>query len=178
MKARSLADLVRIAEKTPLENAAAARRIPKCNRPGQMALIILAPHTGACAYETPEETFLIVIIDDDGALREALDSLLQRAGFRQEFCSRRSSCVPRSATRPPAWCSTSGSAGMSGPDLQQHLAANGIDLPIVFITAHTTVTVASAMRCACGCDRLLAKPFDDEELLDAVFRHYALPQQP
>jgi FixJ family two-component response regulator len=126
-----------------------------------------------------EETFLIVIIDDDGALREALDSLLQTAGFRTKSFASAEEFL-RSSQRHQAACLVLDVwlAGMSGPDLQQHLAANGIDLPIVFITAHYDCDrrIGEEVLRA-GAIAYLPKPFDDEELLDAVFSALRLPQQ-
>lgn len=62
--------------------------------------------------------------------------------------------------------------GTSGLDLQQMLTAAGYELPIVFITAHADVPVAvRAMKA--GAMELLTKPFESQELLDAVSRALA-----
>jgi len=59
--------------------------------------------------------------------------------------------------------------GMSGLELQQHLAADGIHVPIVFITAQEDSDGqmrAQALRS--GALAFLRKPFNDEDLLNAV----------
>jgi FixJ family two-component response regulator len=81
----------------------------------------------------PAEQFFITVVDDEAALREATESLLRSAGFRAEgFASAedflRSKCWDSAGclildVRLP---------GMSGLELQQHLARTGHHIPIVF----------------------------------------------
>jgi FixJ family two-component response regulator len=57
--------------------------------------------------------------------------------------------------------------GASGLDLQRILKDAGLDLPIVFVTAHADVPLTvRAMKA--GALEVLTKPFDDQHLLDAV----------
>ena len=57
--------------------------------------------------------------------------------------------------------------GMSGLELQQALNAKGCRIPTIFITAHGDAKMRlQAMRA--GAVEFLAKPFDDEVLLDHV----------
>jgi FixJ family two-component response regulator len=61
--------------------------------------------------------------------------------------------------------------GMSGLELQAKLNAEGCSIPIVFITAHGDAKMRmQALRA--GAVEFLAKPFDDEALLESV--HAAL----
>lgn len=118
----------------------------------------------------PAEQFFIAVVDDEAALREATDGLLRSAGFRAEgFASAedflRSECRDRAGclildVRLP---------GMSGLELQQHLARTGCYIPIVFITAQEDSggrMKAQALRA--GAVAFLHKPFGDEDLLHAV----------
>jgi FixJ family two-component response regulator len=57
--------------------------------------------------------------------------------------------------------------GMSGIDLQARLNADQLKIPIIFITAHGDARLRmQAMRA--GAVEFLAKPFDDEVLLESV----------
>ena len=126
-----------------------------------------------------DEQFLIAIVDDEDALREALDSLLQTAGFRTvSFAS--AEAFLRSTHRDQAACLVLDVwlTGMSGPELQQRLAAVGVDLPIVFITAHyDRDRHIGAQVLRAGATAFLRKPFDDAELLQAVFAALRVPHQ-
>ena len=57
--------------------------------------------------------------------------------------------------------------GMSGLDFQRRLAEAGIQIPIIFITAHGDIPMSvSALKS--GAVDFLAKPFRDQDLLDAI----------
>lgn len=58
---------------------------------------------------------------------------------------------------------------ISGLDLQEKLAKAGIFLPAIFISGHGTVPMSVRAMKAGAVDFLL-KPFDDQDLLDAVYR--------
>ena len=114
------------------------------------------------------ESPLIAVVDDDAAVREAVQSLLRSAGLRAEaFASAEDfwQAGPRQATaclivdvRMPR---------MSGLALQQQLTMAQCPIPIIFITAHgDEETRARALRG--GALDLLDKPFSDEVLLGAV----------
>jgi FixJ family two-component response regulator/signal transduction histidine kinase len=110
----------------------------------------------------------VFVIDDDPAMRRALERQLAGAGYHveslasaQDYLER----VPRTGTA----CIVSDvrMPGLSGLDLQATLARAGRDLPIVFISGHGDVaTTAHAMKA--GAVHFLAKPFARGELLAAV----------
>ena len=57
--------------------------------------------------------------------------------------------------------------GLSGLELQEHMAAQGLTMPIIFITGHGNIpTSVRAMKA--GAVDFLEKPFDDQALLDAI----------
>jgi FixJ family two-component response regulator len=59
-----------------------------------------------------EAQAMVFVIDDDEAMREALQSLIRSAGLRVEiFASAREFLTSHRRTRPPAWCSTCGCRG-------------------------------------------------------------------
>jgi FixJ family two-component response regulator len=111
---------------------------------------------------------LIAVVDDDAAVREAVQSLLRSVGFRaaafasaQDFLQ--SGRLPETAclivdVRMPR---------MSGLALQQQLTTAQCPIPIIFITAHGDAeTRTRALRA--GAVAFLDKPFSDEVLLEAV----------
>ena len=111
---------------------------------------------------------LIAVVDDDAAIREALQSLLRSMGFGAEaFASAQdflqSGRLPETAclivdVRMPR---------MSGLALQQQLTTAQCPIPIIFITAHGDAeTRTRALRA--GAVAFLDKPFSDEVLLRAV----------
>ena len=116
----------------------------------------------------------VAIVDDDELMRGALHGLLRAAGFEarafasaEEFLEsgepRRCGCLIADIRMP----------GMSGLDLQTALKADGIAPPIIFITAHGDERMRmQALRS--GAVEFLAKPFDDEVLLEAVRAALAL----
>ncbi|MGL4966636.1 MAG: response regulator transcription factor [Inquilinus sp.] len=119
------------------------------------------------AAATPERP-LVLIVDDDEAVRLALQELmfsvgLDAAGFAsaRELLDTtlpdRSGCMVLDVRLP----------GTSGLDLQQQLASNGRTKPIVFLTGHGDIPMTvQAMKA--GAIDFLTKPVRDQTLLDAV----------
>ena len=110
----------------------------------------------------------VAIVDDDEAVRVALEGLLKSAGVTarafesaEEFINsgqqHQTECLISDIRMP----------GMSGLELQAKLNAEGCRIPIVFITAHGDAKMRmQALRA--GAVEFLAKPFDDEVLLESV----------
>ena len=114
----------------------------------------------------------IFVVDDDASVREAVSNLLESVGFEaQTFASTEGF---RNAVRPDGpSCLVLDIRlpGANGLDFQQSLARAGISIPIVFITAHGDVPMASRAMKA-GAVEFLMKPFQKEDLLAAI--HQAL----
>jgi FixJ family two-component response regulator len=116
----------------------------------------------------PDSNSCVVVIDDDREFRESLGRLLRSAGLTaflhasiSDFLGSETSDCPTCLVldvRLP---------GRSGLDFQRDLAAERINLPIVFITGHGDIPMTvQAMKA--GAIEFLTKPFRDQELLDAV----------
>ena len=112
----------------------------------------------------------IHIVDDDESVRNALERLIRSAGFRvrtfvsaEDFLQNREHAVPGCLlldVRMP---------GRSGLELQDELAASGVNVPIVFITAHDDDEARSrALRG--GAVAFFQKPFEDQALLDVIHK--------
>ena len=114
----------------------------------------------------------VFVIDDDAAVRVAIQGLLKSVGLRSEtfgtaeefLRSKRPdglSCLVLDVRLP----------GVSGLDFQHELAAASIQIPIIFITGHGDIPMTvKAMKS--GAVEFLTKPFRDQDLLDAI--HQAL----
>ncbi|HXE81454.1 MAG TPA: response regulator transcription factor [Vicinamibacterales bacterium] len=124
----------------------------------------------------PTSVPVVFIIDDDPSVRRALSRLLRAEGFQvetfssgDEFLHARayanSGCVVLDMRMP----------GLSGFEVMERIAARRPALPVILITGHGDVPMATRALSS-GCASFLAKPFEDEELLHAVRR--ALRQNP
>jgi FixJ family two-component response regulator len=115
-----------------------------------------------------ENTKMVAIVDDDDLMRSALQGLLKSVGLpAQAFASaeeflksgqqRQAGCLITDIRMP----------GMSGLELQARLNAERCKIPIIFITAHGDEKMRmQALRA--GAAEFMAKPFDDEALLESV----------
>jgi FixJ family two-component response regulator len=112
---------------------------------------------------------VVHIIDDDPSLRGALDSLFRSTGLQ----TRQYESVASFMARPPA-PETAGCLvldvrmpGMSGLEFQEKLKELGVRLPVVLMTGHGDIPM-SVRAMKAGAVDFLAKPFRDQEMLDAV----------
>ncbi len=115
-----------------------------------------------------DHTPFVAIVDDDPAVREALDSLFRSVGLRTRlFGAPGDLAEARWPDGPGCIVLDVRLPGTSGLDLQEQLARDGIALPIVFMTGHGDIPMTvRAMKA--GAIDFLAKPFRDQDMLDAV----------
>jgi FixJ family two-component response regulator len=118
--------------------------------------------------EVVEEQSAVYVIDDDPSMRESLKSLFGSVGLRvetfgaaPEFFGKKmpdaAVCLVVDVRLP----------GLSGLDFQAELSKANIDVPIIFITGHADIAMTvKAMKA--GAVEFFAKPFRDQDLLDAV----------
>lgn len=111
---------------------------------------------------------LVAIVDDDDLMRGALQGMLSSVGLpSQAFASAEE--FLRSGQQHQTACLIADirMPGMSGLELQAKLSAERCRIPTIFITAHGDEKMRmQALRA--GAVEFLAKPFDDEALLDSV----------
>ena len=117
----------------------------------------------------PNTTRLVSIVDDDRSVRRALRRLVQLAGFTAEtFASAEDFLSSAFLVRTACLVlDIHLNGGMSGFELQAQLTADGVVIPIIFITAHDDVSLRERAE-ASGAAAYLCKPFNDEVLLDAI----------
>ena len=116
---------------------------------------------------------LVFIVDDDAPLRESLGSLLRSIGLQvalfasvAEFMNYPRPDIPSCLVLDVRL------QGTSGLDFQRELAEAGINLPIVFMTGHGDIAMTvRAMKA--GAVDFLAKPFREQDLIDAVSAAHA-----
>jgi FixJ family two-component response regulator len=115
-------------------------------------------------------TPIVFVVDDDVSVRESLESLIRCEGWQpetfasaQEFLCRprllAPSCLILDVTLPD----------LNGLDLQQRVAVDRVDMPIIFITGYGDVPMTvRAMKA--GAVEFLTKPFGEDVLLNAIRR--------
>lgn len=110
----------------------------------------------------------VFIIDDDSSVRKSLSRLVRSLGFGVEaFASAEAflarelydgvGCIILDVRMP----------GLSGMELQDELSKTGYTIPIIFITGHGDIPM-SVRAMKKGAVDFLPKPFDDDQLLDAL----------
>ncbi len=120
---------------------------------------------------------LIYVVDDDASVREALGSLIRSVGLRVEaFASAQEFLTHPQADAPSCLVLDVQLPGLSGLDLQQELAKADIQIPIIFLTGHGDIPM-SVRAIKAGALEFLTKPFNDEDLLDAIQQGIARNQR-
>jgi FixJ family two-component response regulator len=117
---------------------------------------------------------LVIIVDDDASVRQALAELVLSAGFQPAcFASTRELLGADVLDRPGCLILDVRMPGASGLDLQHHLARTGNAKPIIFLTGHGDIPMTvQAMKA--GAVDFLTKPVRDQTLLDAVVAGIAM----
>ncbi len=116
---------------------------------------------------------LIHVIDDDAALRTALARLLGVSGYRvQQYESGKAFLDGGSTGEVGCILLDVNMPGLTGLQLQEHLAGNGSILPIVFLTGNGDIAM-SVRAIKAGAEDFLPKPVQRATLLDAVERAMA-----
>ena len=117
---------------------------------------------------TQGKTKLVAIVDDDDLMRSALQGLLKAVGLpAQAFASAEEFLKSDERQQIACLIADIRMPGMSGLELQAQLNNERCRIPIIFITAHGDEKMRmQALRA--GAVEFLAKPFDDEVLLESV----------
>ncbi|HZE72435.1 MAG TPA: response regulator transcription factor [Pyrinomonadaceae bacterium] len=111
---------------------------------------------------------VVAIVDDDEAVRIALEGLLKSAGLTARAFESAETFI-KSGQQVQVSCLIADirMPGMSGLELQAKLNAEHCRIPIIFITGHGDAQMrVQALRA--GAVEFLAKPFNDEALVESV----------
>jgi two-component system response regulator FixJ len=112
----------------------------------------------------------IYIVDDDDAVRDSLQMLLETEGFEVvgfESCAAALSAIERS--HPACLLLDLHLPGVGGLDMLAELAARGLHIPVVMISGRIDRRTRQ-IAVASGAKAVLEKPLDDEELMQAIRR--------
>jgi FixJ family two-component response regulator len=113
-------------------------------------------------------TSIVFVVDDDISVRESLELLIQAEGWQAETFASAQAFLVRPRVRVPSCLVLDVSLpGLNGLELQQRIAAERTDMPIIFITGHGDVPMTvQAMKG--GAVEFLTKPLANETLVGAI----------
>jgi FixJ family two-component response regulator len=111
---------------------------------------------------------MVYVIDDDESIRRSFERLLRSAKLKVETFSspdnflntliqKENACILMDVRMP----------GSTGFDLQQRLAALGISVPVIVVSASDDIQIRENAR-QLGAVSFFRKPVDDQALLDAI----------
>jgi FixJ family two-component response regulator len=132
-------------------------------------MLMSAPRAqGRSKYSSKESAPVVFVVDDDISVRESLELLIGTEGWRAETFASAQEFLDRPIVLAPSCLVLDISLpGLSGLDLQERVARERIDMPIIFITGHGDVPkTVRAMKG--GAVEFLTKPFGNESLLRAI----------
>ena len=115
----------------------------------------------------------VFIVDDDASIREGVSNLLEAVGinakcyataegFSAHWSNAMAGCLLLDARLP----------GIGGVEFQERLRTSGAQIPVIFMTAHGDIPMVRKVMKA-GAVEFLTKPFQKEELLNAVEQAFA-----
>jgi len=111
---------------------------------------------------------LVYVVDDDPSAREGVASLIRSAGLKATtFASAQEFLANPRPDMPSCLVLDVNLPGLSGLDLQQELTKSGDQIPIIFLTGHGDIPM-TVRAVKAGAVDFLTKPFDDEDLLNAI----------
>ncbi len=115
-----------------------------------------------------QATSVVFVVDDDISVRESLELLIRSAGWPVEIFATAQEFLARPKARIPNCLVLDVSLpGLNGLELQERVAVERSEMPVIFITGHGDIpTTVRAMKA--GAIEFLTKPFSDVELLDAI----------
>jgi FixJ family two-component response regulator len=111
---------------------------------------------------------IVFVVDDDPPVRRSIERLIQSIGLKVQTFQSAAEFLQHVRPEGPACLVLDVRLpGLSGLDLQRELTSRGIQLPIIFITAHGDIPMTvRAMKG--GAVEFLTKPFRTRNLLDAI----------
>jgi len=111
---------------------------------------------------------LVYVVDDDKSAREGVAGLIRSAGMMAKtFASGEEFLAAPRPKLPSCLVLDVNLPGVNGLDLQQKLAKSNVQVPIIFLTGHGDIPM-TVRAVKAGAVNFLTKPFDDEELLNAI----------
>jgi FixJ family two-component response regulator len=116
----------------------------------------------------PAAVATVFIVDDDRGVRRAVQDLVESVGLQAESFATAQEFLRKNRTSDPSCLVLDVRLPqVSGLEFQRTLADRGIQIPIIFITAHGDIPM-SVRALKSGAVEFLTKPFRDQDLLDAI----------
>jgi len=113
-------------------------------------------------------TAVVFVVDNDPSMRAALEDLAGSVGLAVRlFASPLEFLASQRPDAPGCLVLDVRLPGMSGLTFQKALPRMGVDLPVIFITGHGDIRM-SVRAMKAGAVDFLIKPFQDQDLLDAI----------
>ena len=111
---------------------------------------------------------LVYVVDDDACTRDGVADLIRSAGLRAKtFASGEAFLAAAPPQLPSCVVLDVNLPGVSGLDVQRELARSDVQVPIIFLTGFADIPM-TVRAIKSGAVNFLTKPFEDEELLNAV----------
>jgi FixJ family two-component response regulator len=126
----------------------------------------------AAKHDATTEDFIptVYIVDDDDGVRDALRTLIESMDMQAStFSSVQAFLDAYNPSHPGCLVLDVRLPKFSGLELQDYLSRHDIQIPIIFMSGHSNVSMAVRTLKAGAID-FLEKPFDDQHLLDSIQR--------
>jgi FixJ family two-component response regulator len=119
------------------------------------------------------ETPIVFVVDDDASVRESIEGLIRYAGYQAETFASARDFLARPVARVPSCLVLDVSLpDLNGLELQERVATERSEMPIIFITGHGDVPMTvKAMKA--GAVEFLTKPIGHAVLLGAITKALA-----
>ena len=128
----------------------------------------ISPTSNPDGSDVPEAEPIVYVVDDDESMRNALRNLLRSVGLRVELFAGTSEFLDFEMPDAPSCLVLDVRLrGQSGLAFQNELANTDIAIPIIFMTGHGDIAM-SVRAMKAGALDFLAKPFRDQDMLDAI----------
>ncbi len=126
---------------------------------------------------TAESDAIVYIVDDDAAVRDSIRALVGLLGFDVgTFASAEEFLSSYDPMRPGCLVLDMKMPGMNGLELQERLAAQAAEIPVIVVTGHADVPMSSRSF-RLGAWDFIEKPFDGRELLERITSAVATSRQ-
>ena len=121
-----------------------------------------------CMRDTTNEKALVHVVDDDASMRGALEGLFDSVGLQtQTYATAKDFLSANISDRPGCIVLDVRLPDINGLEFQTRLIQIGVGIPVVMMTGHGDIPMSvHAMKH--GAVDFLAKPFRDQDMLDAV----------
>ena len=111
---------------------------------------------------------IVLVVDDDVSFRRSTERLIRSTGIQvQTFSSATDFLKAKRPDAPACVVLDVCLPGLNGLDLQDEMAQEGIEIPIIFVTGHGDIP-ATVKAMKGGAVEFLTKPFHEQDLLGAI----------